>query len=160
GEARLVAIFATPPDDAGAVERRLSMLYKSFGESLETAVDQAFALRGAADPQGDLESALKALAVRAGATRALVSDLSAPSIWGLSAAAEGSRAAEQDVVDTWVRELSTLHAPQLRSSHGHVVRLTLVDEHECLARLFGGTYVLSMYFEQVLSEPAAVGALL
>ena len=73
---------------------------------------------------------------------------------------EGSAAESANrELEAWVEELRSTRADELRSAHGHVVRLA-VGDRECLARMFGGLYVLVLSFKGDLSEPVAVGALL
>jgi hypothetical protein len=54
-----------------------------------------------------------------------------------------------------VNALRSERAEQLRSEYGHVVRFTLGDGAECLARAFGGIYVLALAFRNALSEPGS-----
>ncbi len=158
-DGRLVALFDAPPSDAAMLQRRLSVLLASFEETTAEAGNLELHA-GTRNVQARLDETLSDLAVRAGATLALVCDVSAPLIWGCSRGMPGSRGEAVDVVDRIARDFSGELAPKLRSSHNHVLRLSQNDDGEYLARLFGGTYAVVLYFESVLSEPVAVGALL
>jgi hypothetical protein len=158
---RVVAVFAEPVTDRDAAETRLSALVSGFGDTVEQAVTS---LPGLALPEHSararLDAELTQLASRAGAVRAYVFDLGSPVIWGASLVAEAAAVASNRDLELWIGELRSDRAEELRSAHGHVVRLTLADGAECLARMFAGIYVLSLAFRDALSEPVAVGALL
>src|SRR5690606_33167866 len=116
--------------------------------------------RGAEDPREQLDAELGMLSERAGANRAAVFDLNSEIIWGASRLGLKSEPEAPQILEQWVGELRSSYAADLRSSRGHVIRLSVRSEHECLAKMFGGIYVVSLYFDGVLSEPVAVGALL
>ena len=73
---------------------------------------------------------------------------------------DGDAADANRELESWVEELRSSRADELKSAHGHVVRLPVGQDRECLARMFGGLYVLVLSFKGDLSEPVAVGALL
>ncbi len=157
---RVVAVFSAPVVDRAAAESRLSALVSGFGDTVGHSV---MSLAGLPLPQDSararLDAELTYLATRSGAARAVVFDLSSPVIWGASLVDGVAAAAANRDVELWVSELRS-RAEELRSARGHVVRLTLADGAECLARMFAGIYVLSLAFRGALSEPVAVGALL
>jgi len=157
---RVVAVFSAPVADRAKAESRLAALVSGFGDTVEQSVTS---LAGLSPPQDSararLDAELTHLATRSGAVRSVVFDLSSPVIWGASLVDDVAAAANRDL-ELWVNELRTDRAEELRSAYGHVVRLTLADGAECLARTFAGIYVLSLAFRGALSEPVAVGALL
>ncbi|HEX6276035.1 MAG TPA: hypothetical protein VFZ53_23505 [Polyangiaceae bacterium] len=158
---RVVAVFSAPVAEREAAERRLAALVSGFRD---TAEQSAASLAGLSLPENSartrLDIELTHLATRAGAVRALVFDLSSPVIWGASLLDGGDAAGANRDLHAWVSELRSDRAEELRSAYGHVVRLTLADGAECLARAFAGIYVLSLAFRDALSEPVAVGAML
>ena len=158
---RVVAVFSEPVTERAAAESRLSALVSGFGDTVGQSI---MSLAGFRLPQDSararLDTELTHLATRSGAVRAVVFDLGSPVIWGASLPdAVAADAANRDL-ELWVSELRSDRAEELRSAYGHVVRLTLADGAECLARMFAGIYVLSLAFRGALSEPVAVGALL
>jgi len=158
---RIVAVFSAPVVDRAAAESRLSALVSGFGDTVEQSVAS---LAGLSLPQDSararLDAELTHLATRSGAVRAVVFDLSSPVIWGASLLDELAAPAANRDLELRVSELRADRAEELRSAYGHVVRLTLADGTDCLARAFAGIYVLSLTFRDALSEPVAVGALL
>lgn len=158
---RIVAVFddaqAAPPD----AQERLAALCAGFGDTISRTHQYVISRAAKAfDARALLEDELTGLAVRAGAQRATVIDLNSPVIWGTSSLPEEPAQNADEVLEEWVDELRERHESELRQSHGHVIRLTVRQSHECLAKLFNGIYVVSLYFERPLSEPVAVGALL
>jgi hypothetical protein len=157
---RVVAVFSAPLVDRAKAEGRLSALVSNFGDTVGQSVAT---LAGLPLPQDSartrLDAELTHLAERSGAVRAFVFDLGSPVIWGASLLGVAVDAGNRDL-ELWVTELRSERAEELRSAYGHVVRLTLADGAECLARAFAGIYVLSLAFRGGLSEPVAVGALL
>jgi hypothetical protein len=158
---RVVAVFSTPVAERAKAESRLSVLVSGFGD---TVGQSAAGLGGFTLPQDSararLDAELTHLAKRAGAVRAIVFDSSSPVIWGASLVDDAAIAAANRDLELWVNELRSVRADELRAAYGHVVRLTLSDGAECLARAFAGIYVLALAFRDALSEPVAVGALL
>jgi hypothetical protein len=158
---RVVAVFSAPVAEREVAERRLAALVSGFRDTAEQSVAS---LAGLSVPENSararLDTELTHLSTRAGAVRAVVFDLSSPVIWGASLLDGGNAVAANQNLEAWVSELRSERADELRSAYGHVVRLTLADGAECLARAFAGIYVLSLAFRDVLSEPVAVGALL
>jgi hypothetical protein len=158
---RVVAVFSAPVANREAAEKRLAALVSGFGDTVEQSVA---GLAGMVLPQNSAHARLSAelthLARRAGALRAAVFDLSSPVIWGASLLDEAGTVAANRELESWVGELRSDRAEELRSAYGHVVRLTLADGVECLGRAFAGIYVLALVFRGALSEPVAVGALL
>ena len=158
---RVVAVFSAPVVDRATAERRLSALVSGFGDTVGQSVAS---LAGVPLPQDSararLDAELTYLATRAGAVRAVVFDFGSPVIWGASQLDDVAAAAGNRELELWVNELRSDRADELRSAYGHVVRLTLADGAECLARTFAGIYALSLAFRGALSEPVAVGALL
>lgn len=158
---RIVAVFndeQPPPPDAA---ERLAALCAGFGETVSRTHQYVMSRAAKAfDARARLEDELTGLAVRAGAQRATIIDLNSPVIWGTSSLPEAAAQGADEVLQEWVEQLRDRHGDELRQSHGHVLRLTVRRSHECLARLFNGIYVVSLYFERPLSEPVAVGALL
>jgi hypothetical protein len=158
---RVVAVFSAPVVERAAAESRLSALVSGFRDTVGQSVAS---LAGLAFPQDSartrLDAELTHLATRSGAARTVVFDLGSPVIWGASLLDGIAAQATNRDLELWVSELRSERAEELRSAHGHVVRLTLADGAECLARTFAGIYVLSLAFRGALSEPVAVGALL
>jgi hypothetical protein len=158
---RVVAVFSEPLVDRAKAESRLSALVSGFGDTVGQSVAT---LAGLPLPQDSararLDAELTHLAERSGAVRAVVFDLGSPVIWGASQLDGVDADAGNRELELWVTELRSERAEELRSAYGHVVRLTLADGAECLARAFAGIYVLSLAFRDALSEPVAVGALL
>jgi hypothetical protein len=158
---RVVAVFSVPVADRKKTESHLTALVSGFGDT----VGQSVATLGASSlplesARGRLDAELTHLAKRSGAVRAVVFDFSSPVVWGASLVEERDAAAANRELELWVNELRSERADELRAVHGHVVRLTLADGAECLARTFAGIYALSLAFRGALSEPVAVGALL
>lgn len=155
--ARLVVVFDAPIPDPELMNRRLATVCAGFQDTVREVVNQ-LPVGNVEDPKEQLNAELTALAERAGAAHAAVLDLSSDIVWG--AAKPNSKALNQESLERWVREIRSEYAHDLRTSRGHVLRLVVCEENECLAKLFGGAYVISLYFEGPLSEPVAVGALL
>lgn len=160
GDVRLVAIFAEPIPDRELVQKRLTTFCTGFSDTVANAAGQISVNRAAEDPRERLDAELGILADRAGANRAAVFDLNSEIIWGASRLGLKSEPEAPQILEQWVGELRSTYANDLRGSRGHVIRLSVRTEHECLAKLFGGIYVVSLYFDGMLSEPVAVGALL
>jgi hypothetical protein len=157
---RVVAVFSAPVVQREAAETRLSALVSGFGDTVGQSVTSLAALPLPQDSaRARLDAELTHLATRSGAVRSVVFDLSSPVIWGASLPDDAAATGNRDL-ELWVSELRSDRAEELRSAYGHVVRLTLADGAECLARTFAGIYVLSLAFRGALSEPVAVGALL
>lgn len=156
-QARLVVVFDAPIPDAELMNRRLATVCAGFQDTVKDVVNQ-LPIGHVEDPKEQLDAELSALAERAGAARAAVLDLSSDIVWGASR--PNAKAGNQELLERWVREVRSDYANDLRTSRGHVLRLVVCETHECLAKLFGGAYVISLYFEGPLSEPVAVGALL
>ena len=92
---RLVAVFTTPPTSPDDTQQRLSALAQSFLDLTETdslPSRAGFGRHTLASRR--LDDELYALAIRAGAIRALVIDERSPVIWGTS---EPRRSAHEDV---------------------------------------------------------------
>ncbi len=158
--ARVVAIFDEALADRAQLQRRLEQVAGSFSETLERGYAMSFGKHDlTSSARAKLDAELTALTSRAGADRAAVFDTSSPMIWGASLVEGDAAESANRELEAWVEELRSTRADELRSAHGHVVRLT-VGERECLARMFGGLYVLVLSFKGDLSEPVAVGALL
>jgi hypothetical protein len=158
---RVVAVFSSPVEDRAKAESHLAALVSGFGDTVEQSVASLAGFSLPLDSaRARLDAELTHLATRSGAVRAVVFDLGSPVIWGASLLDEAAAAAANRELEVWVNELRSERAEELRSAYGHVVRLTLADGAECLARTFAGIYVLSLAFRGALSEPVAVGALL
>ena len=160
GDVRLVALFSEPIPNRELVQKRLTTFCTGFSDTVSNAVGHLSVGRGAEDPREQLDAELGMLSERAGANRAAVFDLNSEIIWGASRLGLKSEPEAPQILEQWVGELRSSYAADLRSSRGHVIRLSVRSEHECLAKMFGGIYVVSLYFDGVLSEPVAVGALL
>ncbi|HEX2732160.1 MAG TPA: hypothetical protein VHM70_11155 [Polyangiaceae bacterium] len=160
-DARLVAVFRDAPESPAAAQEKLVHLSQSFSETVEraTAPISSYPADGAT-ARARLDAELTALATRAGSDCAFVSDLSSPVIWGVSSIVTPIREVTSEHIQRWAEQLRSEHPDDVRGAHGHVLRLTLNDERECLARLLGGLYVVVLVFGGALSEPAGVGALL
>jgi hypothetical protein len=159
GGARLVAVLDSPVRAETDLELRLANLARGFGDTLDRAtrtIERSFETFSARDR---LDSELSALAKRSGAERAAVFDVSSPMVWGASLVEERDSERANQQLEGWIDELRNERTEELRGAHGHVVRMS-VDEHECLAKMFGGIYVVALFFTGTLSEPVAVGALL
>ena len=158
---RVVAVFSAPVAEREAAQSRLSALIAGFGDIVAQSVASVVA---SSLPQSSararLDAELTHLASRAAALRAVVFDLGSPVIWGASTLDDVAAVAANQELEHWVNELRSERADELRAAYGHVVRLTLADGAECLARSFAGIYVLSLTFRSAVSEPVAVGALL
>ncbi len=161
GEATsLVVAFAEPPIDATAVRSRLSALSATFRKTLDSAVAGAARPQQATDfARQRLDEELSGLSERAGAVRAFVIDFDSPVIWGASVLEPQHLTASKPVLERAAQALRQ-RSDELRQTHGHTVRLTLEDGVEALARPFAGIYVLSLLFQDPLSEPIAIGAVL
>ena len=72
---------------------------------------------------------------------------------------DGAHRANQ-ALERAVSELRDGHAVELRKHHGQTLRLRLAAGSEVLARPFASIYVLSLFFENPVSEPIALGAIL
>lgn len=156
-QARLVVVFDAPIPDPELMNRRLATVCAGFQDTVKEVVNQ-LPVGSFEDPKEELDAELGALAERAGAARATVLDLSSDIVWGASRPNASGPA--QELLDRWVRELKSDYAADLRNSRGHVLRFIVCEDKACLAKLFGGAYVISLYFDGPLSEPVAVGALL
>lgn len=156
--ARIVAIFDAPIPDLEMMQKRLASLCGGFQDIVQEAIDRMPMVR-AEDPREQLDDELSALAERAGASRAIVLDLNSDVLWGVSRVTP-SHSQSQELLERWVHDIRSNYSADLRGSRGHVIRLTVCDDKECLAKLFGGAYVVSLFFDGLLSEPVAVGALL
>lgn len=156
--ARVVAVFEAPIPDRELIQKRLASLCGGFHEVVQDAVDRVPLVR-IEDPREQLDDELTALAERAGAWRAAVLDLASDVLWGVSRVTP-SHPQPQEILEQWVLDVRTNYSADLRGSRGHVIRLAVCGDKECLAKLFGGAYVVSLFFEGTLSEPVAVGALL
>lgn len=155
--ARLVVVFDAPIPDPELMNRRLATVCAGFQDTVKEVVNQ-LPVSNVDDPKEQLDTELTALAERAGAARAAVLDLNSDIVWGASR--PNGKAPNQELLERWVREIRSEYAQDLRTSRGHVLRLVVCEDKECLAKLFGGAYVISLYFDGPLSEPVAVGALL
>lgn len=159
GNARVVAVLESAVRSETDLELRLATLTRSFTETVERsarAVERSFE---SASARERLDHELSALAKRSGAERAAVFDVSSPMVWGASAIEEAASEHANQELEGWIGALRESHTEELRGARGHVVRLT-VGERECLAKMFGGIYVMALSFTGALSEPVAVGALL
>ncbi len=156
--ARVVAIFDSPIPDLELMHKRLASLCSGFQEIVHEAIDRLPVVR-TEDPREQLDEELSALAERAGATRAVVLDLNSEVIWGASRVTQ-EHPQSQEILEQWVLDVRSNYSADLRGSRGHVIRVPVCEDKECLAKLFGGAYVVSLFFDAPLSEPVAVGALL
>jgi hypothetical protein len=156
--ARVVAVFDAPIPDPELMQKRLASLCGGFQDIVQEAVDRLPTVR-AEDPREQLDEELTALAGRAGATRAIVLDLNSEVIWGISRVTP-NHTQPQEVLEQWANDVRANYTADLRGSRGHVIRVPVCSDRECLAKLFGGVYVISLFFDGPLSEPVAVGALL
>lgn len=159
-DARVVAVMEGVTPTRAELVQKLETLAQGFADTIDrgTARTTGRPFEGSS-VRARLDTELSALAARAGARRAVVFDTSSPVIWGASLLEDGSAEANVEL-ETWVEEVRESHAEELKAAHGHVVRLSLRNDNECLAKMFGGLYVLALTFEHTLSEPVAVGALL
>jgi hypothetical protein len=158
---RIVAVFSQAVADRPSAERRLAALVSNFGDTVGQSLTSLAGLPLPHDSaRARLDAELTHLAQRSGAVRSFVFDLGSPVIWGASLIDAADAAAENDHLERWVSELRSERTEELKSAYGHVVRLTLADGAECLARSFGGIYVLTLAFRGALSEPVAMGALI
>lgn len=159
--ARVVAVVGDTVVDRARLDERLRRLAQSFAITIDRGASQVLGkgVEGVS-VRSRLDAELTALASRAGAERAVVFDLSSPMIWGASLVEVGSSQASNTVLERWVDELRSQRAEDLRAAHGHVVRLSVDEDREALARMFFGLYVLALSFTGSVSEPVAVGALL
>lgn len=158
---RLVLVLEQPPKNRRTVERRLANLASGFADTIERGWEASVGRPTApSSARARLDAELTSLASRAGADRAVVFDTSSPMIWGASIIEGRDREPANRDLETWVEEMRSERADELRTAHGHVVRLPVGSNMECLARMFGGLYVLALTFRGSLSEPVAVGALL
>ena len=136
---RVVVVFSEPVVDRAKAESRLSALVSGFGDTVGQSVT---GLAGLPLPQDSararLDAELTHLATRSGAVRAVVFALSSPVIWGASLLDDVAAEAANRELELWVSELRSDRAEELRSAYGHVVRLTLADGAESLARTFAG----------------------
>jgi hypothetical protein len=155
--ARLVVVFDAPIPDPELMNRRLATVCAGFQDTVKEVVNQ-LPIGHFEDPRVQLDAELSALAERAGAARAAVLDLNSDIVWGASRPSD--KADSEEVLERWVREIRSEYTSDLRNSRGHVLRLVVCETNECLVKLFGGVYVISLYFDGPLSEPVAVGALL
>lgn len=160
-DARVVAVFDSPPEGVESLQDRLSTIAQSFSDTVDrsTTPISSYPYDGTS-ARARLDAELTALATRAGADCAFVSDLSSPVIWGSSSVPTPTREVSTEEVQLWAEQLRSESADGLRTAHGHVVRLSLSEDGDCLARLLGGLYVVVLVFRSALSEPVAVGALL
>lgn len=156
--ARVVAVFDSKIPDLELMQKRLASLCGGFQEIVHEAIDRLPAARPD-DPRELLDDELTALAERAGASRAIVLDLNSDVVWGTSRVSP-NHPQSQEVLEKWVQDVRTDYSADLKGSRGHVIRLAVCETKECLAKLFGGAYVVSLFFDGPLSEPVAVGALL
>jgi hypothetical protein len=155
---RVVAVFDVEIPDPEMMQKRLASLCGGFQEIVHEAIDRMPLVR-TEDPREQLDEELGALAERAGASRAVVLDLASDVVWGVSRVSP-SHTQTQEMLEQWVLDVRSNYSADLRSSRGHVIRLAVCEDKECLAKLFGGAYVVSLFFDAPLSEPVAVGALL
>ncbi len=160
-DARVVAVMSGPVRGRLELEHKLTGLAEGFAGTIDRSAARATGrpFEGSST-RARLDAELSALVARAGAARAAVFDTSSPMIWGASLLEDGANSSANLELERWVEELRSDRAEELKAAHGHVVRLTLDSDSECLARMFGGLYVLALTFEATLSEPVAVGALL
>lgn len=155
----LVVVFAEPPLDAAAVHVRLAALSANFSKTLDAAVAGAARPRQALDLVSQrLDEELSRLSERAGAVRAFVFDLESPIIWGASVLDEERLLAGSPQLERATQALRE-RSDELKQAQGHTVRLTLDDGVEALVRPFAGLYVLALLFQEPLSEPIALGAI-
>jgi hypothetical protein len=160
GILRVVMRFAQAPADRSGLQARLAALCTTFRSTIDQAVEQSAAPRTPADmARQRLDDELGALSTRAGAGRAFVFDLESPVIWGASVVPGGGAPANQ-ALERAVGELREQRADELRKAHGHTVRLTLDSGEEALVRPFASIYVLTLLFNDPVSEPIALGAVL
>ncbi len=158
--ARVVAVFDEPIADREKIQQRLENVARTFSDTIERGYELSIGRADAtSSARARLDADLTALASRSGADRAAVFDTSSPMIWGASLVEGNAAESANRELERLVEELRSTRADELRSAHGHVVRLG-VGDRECLTRMFGGLYVLVLSFKGDLSEPVAVGALL
>lgn len=156
--ARVVAIFDAPIPDVEMMQKRLASLCGGFQELVQESIDRLPVVR-TEDPREQLDDELSTLAERAGASRSIVLDLNSDVLWGVSRVSPG-HSQSQAMLERWVHDVRSNYSADLRGSRGHVIRLAVCDDKECLGKLFGGAYVVSLFFDGPVSEPVAVGALL
>jgi hypothetical protein len=159
---RIVVRYAEPPAGRAELAARLAVLCATFRITLDAAADTAAAVPG---PPTDmarrrLDEELGALAERAGSSRAFVFDFDSPVIWGASVVRAAQVLPANQVLERAVAELREQRADELRKAHGHTVRLTLDSGQEALVRPFASIYVLTLLFDEPVSEPIALGAVL
>lgn len=153
--ARVVAVFAEPPENRAVIEARLAALGDTFFGLTEHAADLVPPSRTPPDIAGRrLDDELTRLIERTGAVGAMVFDLASPVVWGASRDAGARFESLMEATIVGVRAAQG----ELRPSHS--TRLTLRPDLECIARPFAGLYVVAMVFQGALSEPTALGALL
>lgn len=159
---RVVAIFEEEPEDAARKRARLAALATAF-PGVQDSVRRAHPPLPSLETGTVLDHTLEAVAAVAGATRALVIDEGSPVIWGISrrsgalrdvtealALADTPDGAGAEPADhrtaraiAWARDEGPGTAPEL-----------------CVARAFGGVYLLVLVFDGPISELAAEGAVL
>jgi hypothetical protein len=161
GGAWVVATFKEPLPERAKVEARLAALCGTFQSTVNGALASVpFGGTSSDLIRQRLDQELGALAERAGAARAAVFDFDSPVIWGASLV--GGEVAERanQVLEHSVNELRDGRAAELRKHYGQTLRFALEGGLEVLARPFASIYVLALFFENPVSEPIAVGAIL
>jgi hypothetical protein len=159
--ARVVAVLDSQARGRLELEDKLANLAESFADTIERGSSRVLGRTfESGTARARLDAELTSLASRAGAERGVVFDASSPMIWGASQVDMAQIDGANQELEGWVEELRSDRVDELRSAHGHVVRLSVGADRECLARMFGGLYVLALSFRTALSEPVAVGALL
>jgi hypothetical protein len=150
---RVVAVLAQPPSDRTILEARLDVLIGSFFSIAAHASGSLLPARTPPDvAQKRLDDELGLLRGRAGALAAVVFDVESPMVWGVASATPGLEERFQEA-------LSTVRDAKTELTNGHTARLSMTSGVECLARPFAGIYILALLFDNPMSEPMAVGAL-
>jgi hypothetical protein len=106
----VVASFASPPKDRGALTRRLAMLASTFADAL--AMPAAERLKARPPVVVSLHEELKALAIRAQAHDVVVIDGDSPVVWGCASISSSPSARNEMLLrDVSDRELSAQDEP-------------------------------------------------
>ncbi len=161
GSAWLVATFKEPLSERATVEARLAALCSTFQSTVNGALASVpFSGTSSDLIRQRLDQELGALSERAGAARAAVFDFDSPMIWGASLVSGEQAERANQLLERAVNELRDGRTDELRKHYGQTLRLRLEGGLEVLARPFASIYVLALFFENPVSEPIAVGAIL